>query len=149
MAPNTPIRVFLLSGSRFLTDTLGHVSRKTADIVIIGARPYAVDALPQIIESGCDVLLADSVSMLTLDSQIHDHQRSSLLQLKVVVIELDENESTFSKLLARVYVMGFVLKEAGVADVMSAIRSAAKRETIMLPRSHMVRQLSERPGASR
>jgi DNA-binding NarL/FixJ family response regulator len=131
MAPQTPIRVFLLSGSRLLREVVGHVLRKTADILVIGARPYSIDAPVEIVESRCDVLLADSVSMLTLDSQIHDNLRSSLSQLKVVVIELDDddNESTFSKL-ARRYMMGYVLKEAEVADVILAIRSLAKLEAV-------------------
>jgi len=95
MAPHTPIRVFLLSGSQLLSEMLGRVLRKTTDILVIGARPYSADAPVEIVESRCDVLLADSVSMLTLDSQIHDNLRSSLSQLRVVVIELDDNASTF------------------------------------------------------
>jgi DNA-binding NarL/FixJ family response regulator len=125
MAPHTPIRVFLLSGSRLLREVVAHVLRKTADILVIGARPYSVDAPVEIVESRCDVLLADSDSMLTLDSQIHDNLRSSLSQLRVVVIELDDNASTFSQF-ARLYVMGYVLKEAAVTDVISAVRSVAK-----------------------
>jgi DNA-binding NarL/FixJ family response regulator len=121
--------VFLLSGSRLLREVVGHVLRKTADILVIGARPYSVDAPVEIVESRCDVLVADPVSMLTLDSQIHDNLRSSLSLLKVVVIELDDNESTFSKL-ARRYVMGYVLKEAAVTDVISAIRCVAKLEAV-------------------
>lgn len=147
MAPHTPIRVFLLSGSRLLREVLGHVLRKTADVLVVGAYPYSVDTPVEIIESTCDVLLADSVSVLTLDSQIHDNLRSSLSQLKVVVIELDDNESTFSKL-ARRYVMGYVLKEAEVADVISAIRSVAKQEAAGPPRFHMMRHPSRAPGAS-
>jgi DNA-binding NarL/FixJ family response regulator len=129
MAPHTPIRVFLLSGSRLLREVLGHVLRKTADILVVGAYPYWIDTPVEIIESTCDVLLADSVSVLTLDRQIHDNLRSSLSQLRVVVIELDDSASTFSQF-ARLYVMGYVLKEAAITDVISAIRSAAKLEAV-------------------
>lgn len=129
MAPHTPIRVFLLSGSRLLREVLGHVLRKTPDILVVGAYPYWVDTPVEIIESTCDVLLADSVSVLTLDRQIHDNLRSSLSQLRVVVIELDDSASTFSQF-ARLYVMGYVLKEAAITDVISAIRSVAKLEAV-------------------
>jgi DNA-binding NarL/FixJ family response regulator len=129
MAPHTPIRVFLLSGSRLLREVLGHVLRKTADILVVGAYPYWVDTPVEIIESTCDVLLADSVSVLTLDRQIHDNLRSSLSQLRVVVIELDDSASTFSQF-ARLYVMSYVLKEVAITDVISAIRSVAKLEAV-------------------
>ena len=129
MTRHIPIRVFLLSGSRFLSEALGRVLRKTSDILVVGARPYSVDANMGIIESKCDVLLTDSVSVLALESQIPDNQRCSLSHLKVVVIEMDENESTFSKL-ARVRVIGYLLKEAAVDDVISAIRVVANEETV-------------------
>ena len=129
MAPHTPIRVFLLSGSRLLREVLGHVLRKTADILVVGAYPYSVDAPAEIIESTCDVLLADSVSVLTLDRQVHDNLRSLLSQLRVVVIELDDSASTFLQF-ARLYVMDYVLKEATVTEVISAIRSVAKLEAV-------------------
>ena len=129
MAPHTPIRVFLLSGSRLLREVLGHVLRKTADILVVGAYPYSVDTPVEIIESTCDVLLADSVSVLTLDRQVHDNVRSLLSQLRVVVIELDDSASTFLQF-ARLYVMGYVLKEAAITDVISAIRSVAKLEAV-------------------
>lgn len=149
MTPHIPIRVFLLSGSRFLGEALGRVLRKASDILIVGARPCSVDATMGIIESTCDVLLTDSVSVLALDSQIPDNQRCSLSHLKVVVIEMDENESTFSKV-ARVRVMGYLLKEAAVDDVITAIRVVANGQTVYPPRLHILRCPSEvsTPGHS-
>ena len=70
MTRHIPIRVFLLSGSRFLGEALGRVLRKTSDILVVGACPYSVDANMGIIESKCDVLLTDSVSVLALESQV-------------------------------------------------------------------------------
>jgi DNA-binding NarL/FixJ family response regulator len=149
MTPHIPIRVFLLSASRFLDEALGRVLRKTSDILVVGARPYSVDAPMGIIVTACDVLLTDSVSVLALDSQIPDNQRCSFSRLKVVVIEMGENESTFSKV-ARVRVMGCLLKEAAVADVISAIRVVANGQTVYPPRLHMMRCPSEvsTPGHS-
>jgi len=132
MPSHIPIRVFLLSSTRLLSEALNRVLRKTADILVVRARQYSVDAPVEIVESTCDVLLTDSVSMLALDSQIPDNLRCSLSQLKVVMIELDDDESTFSKLL-RLHVTRNVLKEAAVADVISAIRSVAKGEVVSPP----------------
>jgi DNA-binding NarL/FixJ family response regulator len=101
---------------------------RTDDILVVGACPYSVDAPMEIVKSMCDVLLADSVSVLALDSQIPDNQRCSLPHLKVVVIEMDDNAPTFSKL-TRVRLLRSLSKEAAVADVISTIRSAANEIT--------------------
>jgi DNA-binding NarL/FixJ family response regulator len=142
MTPHIPIRVFLLSGSRFLGEALGRVLRKASDILVVGAGPCSVDAPVEIIESTCDVLLADSVSVLALDSRIPDDQRSSLSRLKVVMIEMDDNAPTFSKL-ARVGVARYLLKEAAAADVISTIRSVANEKTAYPPRLHLMRRPTE------
>jgi DNA-binding NarL/FixJ family response regulator len=128
MTLHVPIRVFLLSGSRLLSEALDRVMGRTDDILVVGACPYSVDAPMEIVKSMCDVLLADSVSVLALDSQIPDNQRCSLPHLKVVVIEMDDNAPTFSKL-TRVRLLRSLSKEAAVADVISTIRSAANEIT--------------------
>ncbi len=138
MAPLIPIRVFLLSDSRFLSEALGHVLRKTPDILMVGASPCSVDAPLEIILSTCDVLLTDSSSVLDLDSRIPEHLRCSLSKLKIVIINADGNESAFSSL-ARLRVMGFVLKEAAVADAISAIRIVANGDAVYPPQLHMMR----------
>ena len=97
MTPRISIRVFLLSGSRLLGEALARVLRNTTDILVVGTRSYSADAPTEIIESACDVLLMDSVSCLALDSQVPENIRGSLPNLKVITIETDANEATFSK----------------------------------------------------
>jgi len=131
MTPRISIRVFLLSGSRLLGEALARVLRNTTDILVVGTRSYSADAPAEIIESACDVLLMDSVSCLALDSQVPENIRGSLPNLKVITIETDANEATFSKV-ARMGITCYLLKEVAVADVISAIRVAAEREAVNL-----------------
>lgn len=142
---HAPIRVFLLSDSRFVREALARVMRKAADIVVADARPYSVDVPAAIIDSSCDVLLTDSASLLALDSQASDRLRSSLSQLKVVVIEIDDDESVFSKL-ARKGVMAYLLKHAAVADVVPTVRSVVRGEIGYPPRFGMLRRPGEVSG---
>ena len=137
MTPHIPIRVFLLSGSRFLGEALGRVLRRSPDIPVVGACSYSADAPEEIIESKCDVLLTESVSVLALDSQIPDDQLCSLSHLKVVMIEMDEDDPAISKL-ERVLVMRYLLKEAAVADVITAIRGVANGESMYPPQLQMM-----------
>jgi DNA-binding NarL/FixJ family response regulator len=137
MTLHTPIRVFLLSGSRFLGEGLGRVLRKTADIVVVGTRPYSANAPLEISKSRCEVLVTDSVSVLGLDSQIANNRRRSLSHLKVVMIEMDDNIPTPSRL-ARIRILRRLLKEAAVADVISTIRCVAKGDGIHPSRPHLV-----------
>ena len=133
MTPQIPIRVFVLSSSRFLGEALARVMRKTADVLVVGARPYSIDAPAEIIDSSCDVLLTDSATVLALDSQVPEQLRRSFSLLKVVMIEMDDKESASSKL-ARKGVTGYLLKEAAVADVISTIRGVALGEAVNQPR---------------
>jgi len=128
MTLHIPIRVFLLSGSRLLCEALGRVMGRTDDILVVGACPYSVDAPMEIVESMCDVLLADSGSVRSLDSQIHDDRRCSLPRLTVVMIEMDDNSPTFSKH-AQLSILRSLSKEAAVADIISTIRGVANGET--------------------
>jgi len=128
MTLHIPIRVFLLSGSRLLCEALGRVMGRTDDILVVGACPYSVDAPMEIVESMCDVLLADSGSVRSLDSQIHDDRRYSLPRLNVVMIEMDDNSPTFSKH-AQLSILRSLSKEAAVADIISTIRGVANGET--------------------
>jgi len=141
-----PIRVFLLSSNRFLTEGLARVMRKTADILAVGARPYSVDALVEIIELSSDLLLTDSVSALTVDSQMTDELRLLLSQLKVVVIEIGDRESVFSEL-ARQGAMGYLSKDASVADIISMVRSVARGNAEYPPRLGMLQR--SREGSTR
>jgi DNA-binding NarL/FixJ family response regulator len=125
MTPRITIRVFLLTGSRLLGEALARVLKKTVDILVVGKRQYSVDAPSEIIKSTCDVLLMDSVSGLALDSQVPENLRCSLLNLKVVMIGMDDNEATFSKV-TRMRIACYLLKEVTVADVISAIRVVAQ-----------------------
>jgi DNA-binding NarL/FixJ family response regulator len=127
MTPRITIRVFLLTGSRLLGEALARVLKKTVDILVVGKRQYSVDAPSEIIKSTCDVLLMDSVSGLALDSQVPDNLRCSLSNLKVIMIETDDDEATLSKV-ERMGITCYLLKEVAVADVISAIRVVAKGE---------------------
>ena len=138
MTLHIPIRVFLLSGSRFLSEALGRVMGRTADILVVGACPYSVVAPVEIVKSMCDVLLADSVSVLALDSQIPGDQSRSLPHLKVVVIEIDDKAKTSPKF-ARLRVMRSLSKEVAVADVISTIQIVANGENIYSSRLHLMR----------
>ena len=140
MTLHIPIRVFLLNGSRFLGEALDRVLRRSPDILVVGACSYSVDASEEIIESKCDVLLTESVSVLALDSQIPDDQRCSVPGLKVVMIEMNDNAPTFSKL-ARIRVLRYLLKEAAVADITSTIRRVANGKIIYPSRPHLMRGL--------
>jgi DNA-binding NarL/FixJ family response regulator len=118
-----------LSDSRFLREALSHALNKTLDIVVVGTCPHWEGAPMEIIESNCDVLLTESVSVLALESQIPDEQLFSLSHVKIVMIETNDDDPAIPKL-QRVLVMRYLLKEAAVADVIATVRRVANWETI-------------------
>src|SRR6185437_4632804 len=59
--------------------------------------------------------------------------RQRLPDMKVVMIEMEENEATFLKAV-RAGVSGYLLKDASAMDVLSAIRAVLQGEAVCPPR---------------
>lgn len=149
MTLHIPIRVFLLSDSRFLSEALARVMGRTADILVVGACPYSVNATVEIVKSNCDVLLADSVSVLALESQIPDDQRRSLPHWNIVMIEMDDNSPPSTKH-AQLRMLRSLSTASATADVISTIRSVGNGETNYPSRFPLMRRPREisTPGHS-
>ena len=137
MTTHFPIRVFLLSDGGFLRDGLARAFRNTADILLVGAQPHSVDSPLEIVESACDVLLMDSATALALYSHVPHNLRSALSNLKVITILMGSDDSVVTKITG-VGAKCCALKDAAVADVLSAILTVARGETVHSPRHHVV-----------
>jgi DNA-binding NarL/FixJ family response regulator len=98
-APHVPVRVFLLSDHRLLRDALTRSLGSQADISLVGSQESSFSITSEMIESTCDVLLVDPVSIAGLDTYVLDRLQEVFSDLRVVMID----------------------REAKIADVISAI----------------------------
>lgn len=127
------LAIFLLAGNRLLREALSRVLKKKSDFIVVGASPYTPQVVQRIIESGCEILLVDSVSGAPFDLQFVREATRSIRGLKVVLVGMEENEETFL-MAVRAGVAGYVLKDASALDVVAAVRAVAQDEAVCPPR---------------
>lgn len=127
------IRVFLIAENRLLRDALSRFLSKKNDIMVVGTAAFSPDNLQEVAEGDPDVLLLDSIRVVTSSLEFVRELRRIKPDLKVVLIGTDANEGMFIQAV-RAGVVGYVLKDAAASDVVSAVRSAAANEAVCSPR---------------
>jgi len=123
-----PIRVFLLSESRLLREAFAHALHTEPDLLVVGDCSQSAEALTLMAQSPCDVLLVDS-GLPQWNSQTVNDFRSSLPNMKIILLNIDRDESPYSKA-AQSGMAGYLLKESSVEDVIATVRGAARGETV-------------------
>lgn len=131
MSPRT--RIFLLAGNRLLREALTRILQKRSDIVVAGTALYTAQAIEQISDSGCEVLVVDSLTANLSGLEFIRNVIRAVSHLKVILIGMEEDEETFLQAV-RDGVIGYVLKDASSEDVVAAVRAAAKDEAVCPPR---------------
>src|SRR5262245_54297500 len=129
LATDAPIRVFLVAENRLLRDALTRLLSKKNDITLVGTAALSPEAPQEVAESAPDVLLLDSIRIVTSRPDFVRELRRVRLGLKVVLIGMDADEGKFIQAV-RAGVAGYVLNDASPDDVVSAIRYAAKDKAV-------------------
>ena len=119
--------VFLVSGNRLLREALTRILGKRSDIQVAGAAAYSPQVLQQIAESGCEILLLDSISMSSL--QFIREVIRSVANIRVILIGMEDDEAAFLRAV-QAGVTGYVLKDASAMDVVAAVRAVAQDEAV-------------------
>lgn len=137
------IRVFLLLENRLLREMLARAIRRCRDLDVAGADVPARVTPESIIENGCDILLWDFTDPNWLCFSAEQRRRSETT-IQVVAIGM-EAEGELLLRCVRSGVAGYLLKDASVAEVLAAVRSAFCGEAICPPRmcSVLFRAVSE------
>ena len=135
-AKSTELKVFLVTENRLLRDTLARLLRKQTGILVAGVVANAENVSGQIVESGCDIVLADySPSSSNSHSLRNLHEQNS--QFKIVLIGMDNDPESFLKAI-HLGARGYVLKDASALEIVSAIRCVGRGEAICPPNLCMV-----------
>jgi len=125
------INVYLLAENRLLRDTLAKRLRKRAEMNVVGVSRRSEDIAEAIFASNCDVVLTDcfdtSSSWAFLQSLL-DHASG----LKLLLFGMTEDANRF---LRAVYLgtSGYLLEEASAAEIVAAIRAAARGQATCPP----------------
>ena len=135
-AKSTDVKVFLATENRLLRDTLARLLRKQTGILVAGVVANAENVSGQIVESGCDIVLADySPSSSNSHSLRNLHEENS--HFKIMFIGMDDDPESFLKAIL-LGAIGYVLKDASALEIVAAIRRVGQGEAICPPNLCMV-----------
>lgn len=143
-----PTRVFILSDNRLFREALTRIFSKKSDIETARSRPFGPDAAEDVMNSGTDVLVLDSVQFLSAEgAQLINAPQSR--QIKVVMVAMKEDETLFLEAVKQ-GVCGYVPKDASAVDVVNAVRAVAQGEAVCPPRlcKHLFDYVAQYAGDS-
>jgi DNA-binding NarL/FixJ family response regulator len=129
MEMNTKISVFLVAGNRLLREALARLLTKHGDFDVCGVSPCVPEATSSLAALGTDVLILDSISVKLSDYALIPEIVKQAPNAKVVLIDMDDDPEVFLECV-RAGAVGYLLKDASSADVISAVRAVAHGQAI-------------------
>ena len=125
------ISVYLLAENRLLRDTLARLLRKRSEISVVGVSRSSEATKDEIVATQCDVVLMDSFESEACSVLLED-----LLDLessiKLLLFGMDDHADTFLRAV-QLGICGYLLKEASAAEIVAAVRAAARGDAICPP----------------
>ena len=129
MEMNTKISVFLVAGNRLLREALARLLSKRGDFYVCGVSPCVPEATSSIAALGTDVLILDSITVQLSDYALIPEIVKQAPNAKIVLIDMDDDPEVFLECV-RAGAVGYLLKDASSADVISAVRAVAQGQAI-------------------
>jgi DNA-binding NarL/FixJ family response regulator len=126
------VRVFLLVGSRLLSDTLTRILRKKSDIVVVGESAHCLNLSGLIAQSETEMILMDSATPPIQNLEFVSRIRHLYPHVQILMIAAEADEAAFLKAV-RAGITGYLLKDASALKVIAAIRAIARGEAVCPP----------------
>src|ERR1700704_7090070 len=129
MTMSTKIAVYLVAGNRLLREALARLLSKGGECDVCGVSPGVSEVTASIATLGTDVLFLDSITVQLSDYALIPEIAKQAPNVKVVLIDMDDDPEVFLGCV-RAGAVGYLLKDASSADVISAVRSVAQGQAI-------------------
>jgi two-component system response regulator DevR len=124
--------VFLLAENRLLREALLRILSKKDDIRVVGAGAYSPESFAQIVGSGTNVVVLDSISAVLSQDGVARRLHQADPAIKVVMVGMEADESIFLRVVQH-GALGYVLKDASALDVARTVRTVAAGEAVCPP----------------
>jgi len=131
IVPVASVRVYLLIEGRLLREALSRLFRKRLDLLIVGQSGGGETAPHQVLETQCDVLVADSRQEGWLQASV-SIQNGGSAGFKTVLIGMEPDAEQFLDAV-RSGVAGYLLPDASASDVVAAVRAVSRGEAVCPP----------------
>jgi DNA-binding NarL/FixJ family response regulator len=131
LAFGSQVRVYLAIQNRLLREALIRLFRKRADLLVVGESALGGTGKAAVLASQCDILIVDSFPSAFICT---DLMALEVLQetAKIILIGMDADEKQFIAAV-RSGVLGYLLKDASTADVITTVRAVSRGEAVCPP----------------
>ncbi len=127
--PRTAAAVFLLAENRLLREALLRILSKKDDIHVVGAGSYDPNMFEQIISTGANVVVLDSVTPVVAEQGVVRQLQQLNPAIRVVMVGMEADETIFLRVV-QAGAVGYVLKDASAVEVARTIRAVAAGEAV-------------------
>lgn len=121
------VKVYLLAENRLLRDTLARLLRKRAEINVVGVSRGSEIMRDNVLASQCDVVLVDSFETEFIEDLLDQDSN-----VKLLLFGMNNDTKLFLKAV-HLGISGYLLKEASAAEIVAAVRAAARGEATCPP----------------
>jgi DNA-binding NarL/FixJ family response regulator len=121
--------IFMVAGNRLLRETLTRMLKKKGDFTVVGVSPSVPGISATIVTSGAEVVIVDGVTARLSECSLISEVLALDPQVKVVLIDMDNDPSVFLECVGA-GALGYVLKDASAAEVVSAVRAVSEGQAV-------------------
>jgi DNA-binding NarL/FixJ family response regulator len=126
---SSKISVFLVAGNRLLREALARLLSKRGDFEVCGVSACVPEVTASITALGAEVLVLDSITVQLSDYALIAEISSKAPKVRVVLIDMDNDSEVFLDCV-RAGAVGYLLKDASAADVISGVRAVAQGQAV-------------------
>ena len=123
------LKLFLLVENRLLREALAGIVRKQPDFCVVGVDRYAPSVEKSVVESQCDILVADHATATTFPPNLLPDSIALAPEMKIVLFGMEEDPEIFLQAV-RAGVSGYLLGDASAEETLAAIRKVAQGEAV-------------------
>jgi DNA-binding NarL/FixJ family response regulator len=120
-------RIFVLCDNRLLRESLVRILAKKTDFDVASWSAPGCSILSEIKESGVNLLVCDSLQFVIGEFKLIDTTQRIDRRIRPILVAMEDDPEDFLAAI-RIGVLGYVLKDASAAEVVSAIRAVATGE---------------------
>ena len=125
-------KVFIVCCNRLLRESIARILRQKTDFEIAAAQPITSTFRDDLLESGADVLVLDSLDFLLGNPGRSSERSAWRSSLACLLIAMADDPSRFLTAIRR-GARGYVLQDASAADVVSAVRTVVEGQVVCPP----------------
>lgn len=125
-------RIFLIEDNRILVDGLSKIVNGEDTMTLIGIAGGSDDVVSKVRKARPQIVLVGTIARNESGAYIARQLKSALPEVKIIGMWLSASRSDIADFV-KAGAAGFILKDAGTADVLDTIRWVARESKVILP----------------